>query len=108
MDYSVYIVRSSYGVEEDQLWSPGMMIGRSCIIDRDGTIIADLGHKTGIVTVNINLKKPRLMECPGGIGDVNIREFMLEDRMPETYSDICKTFDKREDKTNEKHINCSS
>ncbi len=45
LDHSVYIVRSSYGVEESHLWFPGMILGRSCIIDRDGTIIADLGHK---------------------------------------------------------------
>jgi len=88
LDYSVYVVRSSYGVVEGQVWNPGMMIGRSCIIDRDGTIVTDLGHKAGMITAKIDLKNPRLMEGPGGMGRVDIRKFMLEDRRPETYGDI--------------------
>ena len=88
MDYSVFIVRSSYGASEGEIWKPDMMIGRSCIVDRDGRIVLDLGHYEGFGFKEINLKIPRYMEGPGGCGKVDIRKFILEDRRPETYKEI--------------------
>lgn len=88
MDYSVFIVRSSYGLSEGEVWSPGIMIGRSCVVDRDGRMVCDLGHYEGVGLKEINLKIPRYTKGPGGCGKVDIRKFMLEDRRPETYQEI--------------------
>lgn len=88
LDYAVYIVRSSYGVSQGDMWHPGIMIGRSCIIDREGRITGDLGHYEGMLAKEISLFPPRYMEGPGGAGKVDIGKYMLEDRRPETYKEI--------------------
>lgn len=89
-DYSVYIVRSSYGHYPGTPWMPGMMIGKSCIVNREGTIIADTGHYVGITSAGIDLDEPILRETSAGGKAGDPRKFMVEDRREETYARICQ------------------
>jgi len=89
LDNSVFIVRSSYGVGPETAWTPGIMIGRSCVIDRSGTIIADQGHGAGILSMDISLSLPFLMQSPGGGPPVNYAETLKNARRPELYKSIC-------------------
>jgi predicted amidohydrolase len=72
-----------------------MLFGRSCVIGRDGTILADAGHEVGLATAEVDLDKPRLVEGldtfrgEGLIRDR--RKQILEDRRPELYRLICDT-----------------
>jgi len=86
LDNSVFIVRSSYGVSPGIAWKPGIMIGRSCIIDRSGTIIADMGHNSGTLSANIDIGSPLMSEGPGGTGTVNYRDVIKSSRRPELYN----------------------
>ena len=68
-----------------------MMIGKSCIVNREGTIIADTGHYVGVTSARINLDEPILRETSSGgkVGDP--RKFMVEDRREGTYARICQS-----------------
>jgi len=91
IDYCVYIVSSSYGIEKEKSWKPGMFFGRSKIIDPDGTIIADAGHYMGYISATIDLDKKVLMDVLDRGGDVrDLKELKLRDRRPETYKAICE------------------
>ena len=90
VDGCVYLVRSSYGHPPDVVWRPGMMAGGSCIVDFEGTILSDAGVRTGICALRIDLDLPRLRERSfgGEIGDP--REFLRQDRRPETYRSLIR------------------
>ena len=47
LDQGIFLVSSSFGVRDGLPWKPGMLFGRSCVIGRDGTILADAGHEQG-------------------------------------------------------------
>jgi hypothetical protein len=93
VDNCVYLVRASYGYEAAVAWVPGMMAGKTCIVDFEGTILADSGPRTGLCCHPLDLDRPRLKErsCGGETGDA--RTFMLEDRRPETYDALCRRSD---------------
>jgi N-carbamoylputrescine amidase len=85
VDNCVYLVRSSYGYADDEAWVPGMMVGKSCIVDFEGTILADAGPRSGVCAQVIDLDRPRTKErsFDGEIGDA--AAFMRQDRRPQTY-----------------------
>ena len=86
VDNCVYLARSSYGYPADVAWTPGMMVGKSCIVDFEGAILADAGFRAGLCLQRIDLDQTRVKERSygGEIGDP--RQFMLDDRRPETYA----------------------
>jgi predicted amidohydrolase len=87
IDQCVIIVRSSFGFEPDVAWRPGMFFGRSCVIDRDGTVIADAGHSSGLAIASVDVAKPRLMDVVDGGGDVrDLRKMLQRHRAPWTYA----------------------
>lgn len=94
LDNSVFIVRSSYGVDAKTAWKPGIMIGRSCIIDRSGVIVADLGHHSGMLFADIDIDAPLLGEGPGGTGPVDYKKTLEDARRPELYAPISKPHEK--------------
>ena len=89
LDHSMFLVSSSFGVRDGVPWKPGMLFGRSCVIGRDGTILADAGHEQGLVTRRIDLDRPHLIECldesqgQGLIKELGI--LLQEDRRPDLY-----------------------
>lgn len=87
-DNCVYVVRSSYGYDASVPWTPGMMAGKTCIVDFEGTLLADAGRRVGLAMQRIDLDRPKVKERSfgGEVGDA--RAFMIEDRRPETYGRI--------------------
>jgi predicted amidohydrolase len=85
IDNCVYIARSSYGTPQDVPWMPGMTAGKSCVVDFEGTVLADAGPRVGVATHVVDLDRPRLKERSfgGEVGDA--AQFMRHDRRPETY-----------------------
>ena len=85
VDNCVYLVRASYGYADEEAWVPGMMVGKSCIVDFEGTILADAGPRAGVCPHVVDLDRPRTKERSygGEIGDA--AAFMRQDRRPETY-----------------------
>ena len=87
LDQGIFLVSSSFGVRDGLPWKPGMLFGRSCIIGRDGTILADAGHEQGYVSRRADLEKPFLVEClDDSMGQGLIKDFgrlIIEDRRPE-------------------------
>lgn len=87
LDQGIFLVSSSFGVRDGIPWKPGMLFGRSCIIGRDGIILADVGHDQGYVSRCVDLEKPFLVEClDDSMGKGLIKDFnrlILEDRRPD-------------------------
>ena len=88
VDNCVYLVRSSYGYEDEVAWVPGMMVGKTCIVDFEGTILSDMGPRVGLCLQRLDLDRPRTKERSFGGETGDAREFLLEDRRPETYGRI--------------------
>ncbi|MDZ7290727.1 MAG: carbon-nitrogen hydrolase family protein [candidate division KSB1 bacterium] len=61
VDTGLYVVSACYGYPEG-LWMPGMMIGRSGIIGRDGLILADIGRSIGVLTLEVDLDQKRVTQ----------------------------------------------
>ena len=61
VDTGLYVASACYGYPEGQ-WMPGMMIGRSGIVGRDGLIIADIGRSIGVLTHEIDLAQKRVTQ----------------------------------------------
>ena len=85
IDNCVHVARSSYGTPDNVAWMPGMMAGKSCIVDFEGTVLADAGMRVGLASHTVDLDRPRLKERSfgGDIGDA--AQFLRQDRRPETY-----------------------
>jgi predicted amidohydrolase len=91
IDNFIFLVRSSFGYAPEVAWRPGMFFGRSCIIDRDGTMVADAGHHQGIAFATVDLDRPRLMDVLDDGGDVrNLKDLTFGDRRPDTYQRLIK------------------
>lgn len=91
LDNCVPIVRVSYGTPADVPWLPGMTAGTSCVVDFEGTVLADAGPRTGVVSSTIDLDRPRTKERSfgGETGDAAV--FMRQDRRPETYGRLLES-----------------
>lgn len=89
-DNFVYVVRASYGHPDEVAWVPGMAPGKSCIVDFEGTALADAGRRVGLCEQTLDLDRPRTRERSygGEIGDG--ARFMRQDRRPETYGKLCE------------------
>lgn len=61
VDTGLYVVSACYGYPEGQ-WMPGMMIGRSGIVGRDGLILADIGRSIGVLTLDVDLDQKRVTQ----------------------------------------------
>jgi predicted amidohydrolase len=78
-----------FGCDPGTAWQPGeMMIGRSCIVRPDGTLIADAGRYVGTATAKVDLTQPRVARDFTHPGDYVWKIDMLNDRRPDTYQVI--------------------
>jgi predicted amidohydrolase len=91
LDNCVVLARASYGHPADVAWTPGMMVGKSCIVDDVGVIVADAGTRTGVLTHAVDLDRPRTRERSfgGEVGDA--RAFLRADRRPGTYAQLLES-----------------
>ena len=88
LDNQVFLVSSSFGVSPGRAWKPGMLFGRSCIIGRDGTILADAGHQEGMAIATVDLDQPMLMDVLDDVygSDLrDVRSLKLARRRPDLY-----------------------
>ena len=90
VDNCVYVVRSSYGHPKGEPWSPGMMVGMSCIVDYEGRVISDLGHEEGYLLAEISpaIIRPRRRSFEGALESP--RRYLFADRRPEVYREMCR------------------
>ncbi len=88
IDNGVFVVSSCFSMAEGRAWRPGMMLGRSCIVSPDGTILADAGHHPGLALTTVDLDQPRLIHSFTRDGDHPFKAEMLGDRRPDAYSII--------------------
>jgi predicted amidohydrolase len=74
-------------------------MGRAFVIDPDGVIIADTGHRPGLVTAEVNLFEPRRTVSVVGFR-ASGRDILPDDffamRRPEIYQELCKPIDNRD------------
>lgn len=61
VDTGLYVASACYGYPDGQ-WMPGMMIGRSSIVGRDGLIVADIGRSIGVLTHDLDLAQKRVTQ----------------------------------------------
>jgi len=85
VDNGLFLARASYGHRADVVWMTGMAPGKSCIVDFEGTILADAGSRVGWCSQVVQLDRPRPKERSygGEVGDARL--FLREDRRPSTY-----------------------
>jgi predicted amidohydrolase len=93
MDNFVIVARSSFGYEPGVAWKPGMFFGRSSILDRDGSIVSDAGHFTGVAFAELDLDRSVRMDILDDGGNVqDLRELVFATRRPETYGEIMRAW----------------
>ncbi len=85
MDAKAYLIRSSYGRPADLPWKAGQMFGQSAIVHPDGTLLANAGHYEGIALAHIQVPFVWQRQRCGGYPAEPVRDFLDEDRRPETY-----------------------
>jgi predicted amidohydrolase len=60
-DYSVHLAMSNFGISPPYAPHSGRVLpSRACIVDFDGLVRADTGHRPGLATATIDLDEPRL------------------------------------------------
>jgi predicted amidohydrolase len=60
-DYSVHVAMSNFAIAPPYAPHAGRVLpSRACIVDYDGIIIADTGHRPGLATATIDLDAPRI------------------------------------------------
>jgi predicted amidohydrolase len=80
MDYSVYMVESNYAIDPPYApYADRCRPGRARIVDFDGHIIADTGHRPGIAVADIDLDEVRLGKSIVGIHDPDLMRADLEE-----------------------------
>jgi predicted amidohydrolase len=86
IDTGLPVVSACYGYPEGE-WMPGKMIGRTSLIGRDGLVLADIGRKIGVLTVDIDLgttrKTPFFFNTP-----MDRTLAVTASRRPELYRDL--------------------
>ncbi|MCK5843676.1 MAG: carbon-nitrogen hydrolase family protein [Victivallales bacterium] len=90
LDNSVFIARSSYGHPSDVVWKTGMMPGASCVVDREGRVIANAGVSSRFFIAEIDWRNERPKPRSFGGGDEYPSVVIREDRRPELYAEIAK------------------
>ncbi|MGH7598601.1 MAG: carbon-nitrogen hydrolase family protein, partial [bacterium] len=86
VDTGLYMVSACYGYPAGQ-WMPGMMIGRSSIVGRDGLILADIGRSIGVLTLEVDLDQKRV--TPFFFNEKYDRTLAVTaSRRPEIYGDL--------------------
>ena len=93
VDTGLYVASACYGYPDGQ-WMPGMMIGRSSIVGRDGLIVADIGRSIGVLTHDLDLAQKRVTQF--FFNEKYDRTLAVTaSRRPEIYGDLVETGHKK-------------
>ncbi len=94
IDTGLILASACYGYPEGE-WKPGLMIGRSGIVGRDGLIRADIGRAIGVLTTDVDLDIERITmfyfdrKLPR-------TEAIRASRRPDVYGELVKSNNRRE------------
>lgn len=88
-DNCLTFVRASYGTPSGAVWKTGKMVGKSCVVSCDGTVVADAGRYVGIALATVDLS-PVIRETSHGAVPAGARATVLADRRPETYARLSR------------------
>lgn len=94
IDTGLPLVSACYGYPTGE-WSPGKMIGRSGVINRDGGILAEKGRDIGVVTCELDLDQKRITEF-FFVGKIERTLAITASRRPELYKDLTNPKIKKE------------
>jgi hypothetical protein len=89
IDTGLPVVSACYGYP-DGAWSPGKMIGRTSAVGRDGLILADLGRRIDLLTVDLDLSRGRTTEFYFNTPFPRT-EAVVASRRPELYTALIET-----------------
>ena len=83
MENQVRLVSSAFVLTGPSDFRTPKLYGRSCVIDWDGTILAEVGRRLGIATATIYLAEPR-------DGEVPRQASRFEHRLPHLYGELAE------------------
>jgi predicted amidohydrolase len=90
-DNAVFIARSTYGHAPGLPWRTGMVPGASCLVDREGRVIANAGLDVGFVSATLDLGNERPKPRSFGGDPALPSEIIREDRRPELYGALAES-----------------
>lgn len=90
MDCACHLVRAGYGLPATEAYTPGKVYGQSCVIEPDGTVLADAGLHEGLALAQVDLHTPWTRHRCSGAPPEPVRDFLQEDRRPELYGDLTR------------------
>jgi len=100
-DYSVHIAMSNFGIAPPYAPHEGRVLpSRACIVDYDGIIIADTGHRPGLATATIDLDEARIntaddLVSPPRLMREDLEAFVKLEEYSREYSELARTQTKR-------------
>lgn len=89
IDTGLPVVSACYGYPEGE-WLPGKMTGRTSVVGRDGLILADLGRRIDILTMDIDLARGRVTQFFFNAAFPRT-EAIIASRRPELYTALVET-----------------
>jgi len=87
VDTGLYLVSACYGIRDEDGWRPGMMMGRSGIIGRDGAILAEASRYVEVLTREIDLDRKRISDFHFA-RPCDRTTAVMASRRPELYGDL--------------------
>jgi predicted amidohydrolase len=99
-DYSVNIAMSNYGMEPPYAPHAGRVLpSQACIIDHDGVVLADTGHRPGLVTTTLDLDSPGVytvedFESPIRRRKEDLEKFVKLEEFAQEYKALAETQEK--------------
>jgi predicted amidohydrolase len=84
IDTGLPVVSACYGYDEGE-WIPGKMMGRSGVVGRDGLIMAELGRRIDVLTVDLDLARGRVTHFYFS-DPRNRTDAIIASRRPELYT----------------------
>lgn len=90
IDNGVWLVSSSYGTSAEEAWKPGMLVGRSEVLDPHGLVLAGCGRRPGVATAEVDLDAPRLAHSFCRAGEWDFKAEVLRHRRPDMYKALCE------------------
>ena len=81
IENQVCLVSSACVLTGDSFFRVPKVHGRSCIVDRNGSIVAEVGLRAGVAVACLDLDEPSLAA-------ISNQQTLMRDRRPETYGGL--------------------
>jgi len=83
MENQMFLVSSAMFLEGEPFFKAPKVYGRSCIISWEGTVLAEVGRRTGIAIAQLDFDEPRFSQAKR-------RKMLFAHRKPEAYAVLVK------------------